>query len=145
MEKTITTKIYKFISSSNIKKDGSEMKDKFGKPSYMTKIEILGKDGFPQELTGFLQSPCPWKDGDEVEIVIYEGKEFQGKKQWNFKLPRKEDKIAKVQEEILSKLTKIDLQLAELVMHKRVQTGEEKLKVSIEVPEMDETNNASDF
>ena len=69
-----------------------------------------------------------WKEGDKIKVKIFDDT-YNGKTSKKFEMIKKEDVIAKGNEEILGKLATISLGVQELLEWKRIQTGEVKPKV----------------
>lgn len=114
MEKTLKTKIAK-VTSTNQRKDGTVITDKYGKTKWRVSIQI--PEHGDKWLTGFLYFAPDWKDGDFKEIIWWEEEqEYNGekKKQLFFKLPSKEDKVAKALESIQNTLLKHTMMLQEI-------------------------------
>ena len=80
MEKVKITQVY----ATNKKKDGTEIKTKFGKTSW--RVGIKTAQHGDQWLNGFLPfNPDNW-EGTEQGLIIEKG-EFNGQEQLNFRLP----------------------------------------------------------
>lgn len=105
----------KVFATTNLKKDGTEIKNKFGKTSWRTTIQV--PEHGQKWITGFLPFQPNWQVGQQVEIIIYEGEEYNGVKQLNFKLPNKEDKIGKQLEQILNNQATMKLMLTKIGQH----------------------------
>lgn len=95
------------VFSTDTKKDGSKMINKWGKPYFRTavKAEQYGDEW----INGFTAFKPEW-EGKEVELEISET-EFNGKKGKAFAIPKKEDVANKALEQILNKITAIDLKI----------------------------------
>ena len=95
------------ISATNKKKDGTILKNKFGE-FFRVGIQVEGKvDDFgePVWINGFLKHRPTWNVDDEIQVEIVE-EEYNGKKQLNFRLPKKEsvleDKVKQLEQELAS-------------------------------------------
>jgi hypothetical protein len=114
------------ISYTNLKKDGTEIKNKWGKTSWRTGIQV--PEHGQTWLNGFLPfEPKDWKDTVR-EIEVYE-EEYNGVKKLAFRLPKPDAQNPKALEEVLNKLTFMNLKLDELLAWKREVTGDNKAKI----------------
>ena len=126
----------KRVSTSDKKADGTPLISRANKP--FLKVGIQVAEYGETWINGlWFDGPCPWKEGDKVQLVIKD-EEYNGKISKKFELPRKEDKQNKLNEQILNSLTSLHLKIdaiGQLLTPKRKDDH----------PEMDETNNVDQF
>jgi hypothetical protein len=96
MEKVNITK----VSATNKKKDGTEIKDNWGKTKW--RVGIQTKEYGDTWINGFLAFEPKW-EGTEQELIITDS-EYNGKPQKNFELPKKDDKVVEMLSQVLTKL-----------------------------------------
>ena len=108
------------ISYINVFKEGKDGKlyvSKNGKPFVRVSIKVEDPQYKDEYISGlWFGADCPWKVGESVEIIIRE-EEYQGKKQWKFELPKKENPNQKYFEEINDRLLKIEMMLIKIGQH----------------------------
>ena len=90
-----------YINQFKTNKDGKSYIDKKGKP--FVRVSIKVSEYGDQFISGMLFDTlnCDWQVGEKKDLVITEG-EYQGKKQLNFELPKKENKFEKLENDIAS-------------------------------------------
>src|SRR3990167_6408169 len=105
------------ISYINVFKEGKDGKlyvSKNGKPFVRVSIKVEDPQYKDEYISGlWFGADCPWKVGESVEIIIRE-EEYQGKKQWKFEVPKKENPNQKYFEEIMGRLLKLELMLVSI-------------------------------
>jgi hypothetical protein len=94
------------------KKDGTDYKDKFGKPFRRASFSVA-EYGSNLIYGNVFDAQIDWKEGDEVEMTITEG-EYNGQKSLSFELPKKDDKYAQRIETLENAVTKLGLAVAHL-------------------------------
>jgi len=96
------------VSATNLKKDGTPILSKYGKPAWRVGIQTTQ---YGQTwINGFLPfNPSTW-EGTEQELIITDG-EFNGQPQKKFELPKKDDKSIEMLSQVLNKLGKIEAML----------------------------------
>ena len=105
----------KRITTSTTKRDGTALIDKKGRP--FLKVGLQVAEHGEQWVNGlFFGTQVPWKEGEKVDLVISK-ETYNGKEQLKFEIPRKENPNAKANEEILNKLTKIELMVIKIGQH----------------------------
>lgn len=93
------------VSATDKKKDGTKLKNRFGeffRVGIQTK-EHLDDVGDPVWINGFMKHRPEWKEGEVIQVEITEV-EYNGLKQLQFRLPKKEslqeDKIKALEAEV---------------------------------------------
>ncbi len=115
-------------------KGGLPLKTRDNRP--YTRLVIRVKEYGEKQLSGFDNPQTQnWKEGDEIEAEVEQKGEYL-----NFKLPKKEDKVAEALERILVNQTKILLGQQEIANY--LQTN---LKSVPTYPKRDESNTPKDF
>lgn len=93
------------VSATDKKKDGTKLLNKYGEYFRVgiQTIEHHDEAGNPIWLNGFSKHKPEWKEGDVLEVEIAE-EVFNGQKQLNFRLPKKN----KADPEVEARLKKLE-------------------------------------
>lgn len=78
----------KRVSSTDKKKDGTELIGKYGK---FYRVGIQTEEYGDEWLNGFTSNEPNWIEGSKVEVIVFE-EEWNGIMKKKFKLPSKKDK-----------------------------------------------------
>lgn len=82
------------IASTNKKKDGTVMVNKFGN---FWRVGIKTEQHEDQWLNGFTKYEPKWEVGDEIDIEVTT-EEFNGKEQLKFRVAKKDEAVEEVEE-----------------------------------------------
>jgi len=117
-----------YVNQFKTNKEGQPYLSKNGKPFVRVSIKVA--DHGEEYISGlWFGEDCPWKVGDTETLIIFE-ELYNGKKQLKFELPKKENVNQKVLEDILNKLTFMNLKIEEILEWKRDVAGVPKSKIA---------------
>lgn len=123
------------VSSTNKKKDGTDMINKNGKPFF--RVGIQTSEHGEEWINGFMPShPGDW-EGSEQELTITE-EEFNGKVSKKFAVPRASDKADELMGRIIFNLANIDRKLDVLLSRGVTPATMEEIMPSFDILEEDE-------
>ena len=109
--------IISYINVFKTDKENKPYQTKDKRPFVRVSIKVEDEQYKDQFISGlWFGADCPWKVGDVVSLIIRE-EEYQGKKQLKFELPKKENPNQKYFEEILGRLTKLELMITQIGRH----------------------------
>jgi len=111
-------------------KQGNPLKTKDGRD--YTRVNLQVAEHGQKWISGFgSNTNVNWKEGDEVELIIKENGEYL-----NFSEPKKIDAVDEKLEQILNKLTTINLVIQQ-IKEATVKSIQGKVQTDIEYPEND--------